>query len=72
MKCEAIWETIHEVGKCDFEIFMVSHRGQNEEYSGKKNVTKAQFYAEVWRSEGQSCKKLVLRKKHLKLFFHDA
>ncbi len=38
--------------------------GKNEEYSDKNgNVSKAQFYTEVWRSKDQSCKKLVSRKK---------
>ncbi len=39
------------------------HRGENEKYSEKK-VSKAQFYADVWRSKSQSCKKPVLRKKN--------
>ncbi len=30
-----VWQTIHKVGKCDFKIFMASHRGENEEYSEK-------------------------------------
>ncbi len=37
----------------------------------KKIVSKAQFYTDEWRSNGQSCKKLISRKKCLKFFFHD-
>ncbi len=65
-----ICETIHKVGKHDFEIFMASHRGEKEEYSEKKLVSKAQFYTEVWSSKGQNCKKLISRKKHLEYFSH--
>ncbi len=32
---DVIWETMHKVGKHDFEIFMASHTGENEEYSEK-------------------------------------
>ncbi len=53
---------MHKVRKKDFEIFMVLHRGENEEYSEKNIVSKAQFYAKVRRSKGRNCKKLVLRK----------
>ncbi len=62
--CDAIWETIHKVGRLDFKIFMALHRGGTEEYSEKIIVSKAQFYAEVLCSKGQSCKKLFF-----KLFF---
>ncbi len=36
-----IWETIHKVGKRDFEIFKASHRGETEENSEKKNRLKS-------------------------------
>ncbi len=37
-KCNAIWETIHKVGKHDFKIFMASHR-EDEWYSEKKKLS---------------------------------
>ncbi len=36
--CDAIWETIHKVGKCDFEISMAPHGGETEEYSENKKL----------------------------------
>ncbi len=39
MSCD--WETIHKVGKHDFDIFMVWHSGETEEYSAKNNCPKS-------------------------------
>ncbi len=51
-------------------IFMALHREENEEYS-QKSCLKSSILHQGIGSKGQSCKKLVSRKVHLKFSFHD-
>ncbi len=66
-KCDAIWETVHKVGKCDFEIFMTYHRGENEKYTEKK-ILKSSILHQGIMFQRSKLQKASSKKKMFQVF----
>ncbi len=62
-KCDVIWENINEVGKCDFEIFIESHREEDEEYSENKNCLKNSILCRGMAFQRSNLQKASFEKK---------
>ncbi len=67
---DVIWENVHKVGKFDFEIFIASHEGDNEEYS-EKNYTKSSILHRGMAFQ-RSKLKIASFKKCFSFFFSTA
>ncbi len=57
-KCDAIWETIHKVGKHDFEVFMLLH---GEEIVSKSSILHRGMVFQRWNLQKGSFEKKVFK-----------